>query len=810
MIKIISIIQSFFIAVGLALQGLPYFFTPTAEFDLKNTGDEISSRACGYLYGLAQEEVPSSEAVRTLDISSLSQKVPGGLQHPISDADDVSKQFYNCDYVVVYLQDCYPTWYYNHKEIEEMRKNGTYDCEEFVKTDFFPKVRRCAEEISQKEYADKIVYCPYNECDNGVWFGTVNADGWPEFDDAAKARFYDAWKKAYDIIKSIHPGAKIGGPGYCDYNIDKITHFLKFCKDNDCLPDVMIYHELYDTSAVWWQDHVDEYRRLEKALGISELPVIVTEYGCMFECGVPEYMLHYIKSIEASGVYGNVAFWRLADNLCDTVANTNCPNSNWWLYKWYCDMNGRFVNSQIIDLMHSDFENTVKYARDKFHYTQFDAFGAYDDESKTADIICGGCDYDFQLAVKNAKKLAGSKKLRIKTEAVTYEGLTGEVFAPTVIADYSVKATDSLKIKIKSPDKNAVYHVTIKPDDSAPFEETDTLPARFEFEHGTLLGSAYTYDSAYGTTGEVNGMCGGFEKEGDGITLKFTVPQKGRYDLSLIYGKCNDDPSPADRKDAKAVLIFDGEEDEISLPNTIKSEYTRKYDFTKDLEAGEHTITLKHKDGTFVLDSLLVRTAKERKVYNQYEKQSGEYLVVAPDDGYYSLNTGKTLYLKKGFNYVLGDGGELTVLPCGYDDFYVAAPDELGLYGTARIKETGGRRCLSGITSEGGTAEFRVTAPKAGKYAVTFLYSNNEECGLHDYNVDLIEEYITITAGGKEYNLWCVNTYSEMNFLTAVAYVDLVEGENTVTLSNSGYNSFNGRVTTSPDIASITVNPYIK
>ena len=93
---------------------------------------------------------------------------------------------------------------------------------------------------------------------------------------------------------------------------------------------------------------------------------------------------------------------------------------------------------------------------------------------------------------------------------------------------------------------------------------------------------------------------------------------------------------------------------------------------------------------------------------------------------------------------------------------------------------------------------------------MTFLYSNNEEGGLHDYNVDLVEEYITITAGGKEYNLWCVNTYSEMNYLTAVAYIDLEEGENTVTLSNSGYNSFNGRVTTSPDIASITVNPYIK
>ena len=45
MIKAISIIQSFFIVLGLAFQGLPYLFKPTAEFDLKDTGDEVSSRA---------------------------------------------------------------------------------------------------------------------------------------------------------------------------------------------------------------------------------------------------------------------------------------------------------------------------------------------------------------------------------------------------------------------------------------------------------------------------------------------------------------------------------------------------------------------------------------------------------------------------------------------------------------------------------------------------------------------------------------------------------------------------------------------
>ena len=36
------------------------------------------------------------------------------------------------------------------------------------------------------------------------------------------------------------------------------------------------------------------------------------------------------------------------------------------------------------------------------------------------------------------------------------------------------------------------------------------------YENGRLLGTAYTYDSAYATTGEVADMVGGIEHEGDG------------------------------------------------------------------------------------------------------------------------------------------------------------------------------------------------------------------------------------------------------------------------------------------------------
>ena len=812
MAKIIAVILSLFTALSFVFRAIPYAFTPTVEFDLSHTDSapEISSRACGFLYGLAQEDVPSREAVRTLEISSVSQKVAGGLQHPIGDVDDVSGNLGSCDYIVVYLQDCFDTWYYCYDEIMSLRDSGGYDCEKFVDERFLPLVREKVVEISRRDYADRIVYCPYNECDNAVWFGTRNAQGGLEFDDAAKERFYSAWKKTVGIIRELHPGCRVGGPGYCDYDIGEIKDFLRYCKDNACLPDIMIYHELYPDSSVWWRDHVEEYRREEKSLGVGEIPIIVTEYGTMEECGVPSKMLRYITAAEKSGVYGNIAYWRLADNLCDTCAKGNLPNSCWWLYKWYCDMSGSLIDSETVDLLHSDFENMVKYARKRFHKSPLDGIGAFDPEEKRIDIICGGCDYDFQAALRGISKIFSPGKLRVTVEAVTYSGLEGEVLSPVTVSDRAVTPFGTLKIKIPAPDKDAVYHIIITPYGGETLREAEKLPERFEFESGKLIGSAYTYDSAYGTTGDLKGMCGGFESEADGVSLDFAVPESGIYDLSLIYGKANDGSAPADRIPARVFLEIDGERNEISLPNTVKSEYTDKFTLTAPLSVGSHNITLMHSGGTFVVDSLLVSPHKEvSAVYSEFEKKYGEHLVIAPENGYYKIGNAEK-YLKKGFNYVAAAQDIPPVTACEFTDGFTLDLSALRLEGTAEIAPIGGRECLTGISSTGGSAEFIFNAPSQGEYALTLTYSNNGEGGHHAYNVDLLERYVTVTAGEEKCEVWCVNTKSDFTAFTAVAYIRLEAGENRIVLSNDGFNSFAGTPAVCPDISAVTLNPALR
>ena len=67
---------------------------------------------------------------------------------------------------------------------------------------------------------------------------------------------------------------------------------------------------------------------------------------------------------------------------------------------------------------------------------------------------------------------------------------------------------------------------------------------------------------------------------------------------------------------------------------------------------------------------------------------------------------------------------------------------------------------IENISCNGGSSSFTVNAPKNGNYRLTVAYSNNDEGGVHSYNVDLIERFITVDVNGETQNLWCRNTYS--------------------------------------------------
>ena len=818
MSKILSLV----ISLILLVENLPLFWNPVLEIDAAKPMGEVTTKATGFLYGLAEPGVPSEAITDSLDISSVSQKVIGGLQHPTGDADRLKDQLTETDYIVVYLQDAFDTWYYAWEEIGKMRENGTYDWKEYITETYFPIVREKVTALRDTDYADKLVYCIYNECDNGVWFGNY-VDGWAQYDEIGRQNFYEGWKMTYDLVKSLDPDAMIGGPGFCDYETTKMEGFMSYCKENDCVPEIMIYHELADWSTTDWKMHVDDYRRIENENGVSELPIIVTEYGTMEQCGNPSQMIHYIYEIERTGTYGNMAYWRLSNNLNDTTADDNTPNSNWWLYRKYAEMDGQLLEVKV-DSLKDRHKHDGNWRRD------YKGIASITENKDEINILAVGSDNARSIEIRNLKETNLGKKVDVKVECVYYNGLNTPVYAPITLRQYTVNTKNKLTINIPGTDTDAVYFVTVTPhDEETKVIRNQNIPVRYEFEEGKLLGTAYTYDSAYATTGEIQGMVGGIEKIGDGVRIKIKAPEKGRYKLDIIYGKHNDSGIPQGRDFATANFTLDGKTTELKLPNTIKSEYTSLYSMTLDLSMGKHTIEFTHNDGTYVLDSMLLYKDVEKKdieVLSDSENNT-EFLAVAPYDGWFEIygtegkataefdgvkreiENGTAVYLRRGLNEIkLSSPAELKIKKTDKAGFSteITAKEMALSDGAELITDKYGNTFVDSISNLGGKAEFIIDAPEKGDYRVTLTYANNAEGGVHSYNVDLIERYATFTVNGESQDVYCRNTFSRYNFKTVTFTLSLEKGENTVSITNSGSYLFNGMTAYAPQIASLTVN----
>lgn len=866
-VRILKIILTVILAVIIAVGGAAGIFflsyTPTLNIDMSVKTGAVTSGASGYLYGLAEDGVPSYAMCESIDISSVSQKAMDGLQHPIGDVDNVSGMLENTDYNVVYIQDAYDTWYYLHDEIMEMRKNKTYDWQELLNTDFLPKVKETVRKLSLASYGEKVVYCLYNECDNGVWFGETvfNDDGncWAAYNQVGMDNFNSAWKQAYEAARSVNPDCLIGGPGFCDYYHDEIEYFLSFCVENNCVPDIMIYHELSDDSVYYWDNHVEDYRQMEKDFGIEELPIIVTEYGRMQDNGYPGKMIQYITNIEDTKVYGNNAYWRLSNNLNDVCADDNSPNSNWWLMRWYADMEGQTLETSYHDLFKSDFERSVKNKK-PLDSQGFMGIASINDEETKIDIICGGRSGEAKVVLDNIKDTAlADKKLVVTVEETVYKGLYGVVNAPVVLKNYTVNAKNKLTINLSDLDEANAYHITVE-----EYEADDTFsyvnenrPVRYEFESGTLLGNAYTYDSYCPTSGDINGMVGGMENEGDGVEITVNAKEEGIYSLDFVYGNSNDGPYdengkqlPDGRTFTSVRLSINGKEHQIELANTIKSEYTSCYSMIYELEKGKNTISLSHIKGTYVLDSLIVLDPFETALFadeayvlsdsDRTDEDTVSFLVVADEDGWYDLINGDgleadmlidgakasfeinengqgraTVYFRRGLNYVDIETTEkdliLGAVKSDKEGSSVILDPSAAVLDGAEIKTNDyGVSYIDGISCNGGNAVYTVNAEKTGDYRITVLYSNNDEGGVHDYNVDLIERYITVEVGGETQNVYCRNTYSWDTFKTVTFNVTLEKGENTIIFSNNGEEKFNNNDTFAPYISTVTVSPVQK
>lgn len=795
---------------------------PTLTIDFSQQS-ELTGRAAGFLYGLAEDDIPTEEIAESLGINTLATKPAGGLQHPIGDVSQVYETFTNAggEYLLIYTQDMYDTWYYQLDSLEQYNE----------------RVKQTVTEMENSEYSNKLVYCIYNEMDNGEWFGN-------HWEEANRYKFYEAWLSTYNVVKEINPNAKIAGPGHCGYNFDWNKEFLTYCKENSCMPDMFVWHELNGEYSIYWMEYrFEEFYNTCDKLEIEHLPICISEYGLMQTNGIPGESVKWISRLEADDIYGCVAYWRLANNLAEAVADDVTPNSNYWVYKFYADMKGKELEVSEWDMLHSNIGNWLK-GKYPLLNKGFIGMASFDKAENKFYILAGGSAENSKIKIENIdeKYFKNGDKITVKVNYVDFKGLGGAVYSPEECMTEVVKVSgNAIKFTLPCEAESQAYFIEITPYGNEEETRNENRAVRYEAEDAEYTSNAWvpewiSYASSKGL------VVKGLDKES---SVKFTVDVKeaGLYDVDFVYAN---GAVEAGRITADVKLTVNGEEENMKLPSSIKDEYMECVTVALQLKKGKNTITLQTtNDAVVTLDFIDVCKSIDNQNAHIFfsplqsrnvSESENSYSVIVPNNCYYVLalenNTDKTVtlngitseiandgkvFLHRGYNKItFNDETKITDAAMQYDctpaDYYSPINDSI-LYGGAKLdtdeNSSSGKR-IGWISSEnGGYAVFHVGVEEAGYYNFTIEYANNEEGGFHAYNVDLIERYITFTVNGENRgNYFFRSTYSWETYKTKTVVLYLEAGDNEIKLSNDGSYSFNNQVTYAPNIGDIKVNRF--
>ncbi|WP_406193309.1 cellulosome protein [Streptomyces sp. NBC_01017] len=783
--------------------------------DLSASEGPVMLGANGALYGLSDDGVPSDAVLEPLKVTSVSQKPEGGAQHPNGDALTVSKSFFRNGggEVLVMMQDVYAMWPYEDLGID----------------DYLPKVDEIVREVAADPHSDRFVYIPFNEPDQ-IWYQLGVLDQ-PRY-EANRDRFFQDWKTVYQRIRAIDPDARIAGPNEAAYHTRLLRDFLAFAKRENVLPQVMTWHELDSGSLRDFQAHFDNYRALERELGIRPLRINIDEYANRRDLSVPGQLVQWVSMFERNKVYANMAYWDAAGNLSGHVVRSNIPNGGWWFFRWYAGLTGETVK---VTPPRPDTIDTLQ------------GLAALDTSRRQAQVLLGGSAGDSDVVLENVPGAVFGRTVTVIVAEAGWSGYEGRHATPRVLARTKVQVADdgSVTVPLRGMRKMSAYRIVLTPGGSGtPSPASVPWSASYEAEDAAITdGKVCTQ----GTVGNANGYAasgtkdvGSLDAAGSKVDFRVTVPADGTYDLAILYG--NQSGGPATQK-----LSVDGiETATVTCPSTQNWAYRAQKDVTVRLDAGTRTLSLAKGDAEVTLDRIDL-TAREGVPSASYEAtladiggqpvfdysssagvgtgalvlRSGDkavFDVYAPRDGYFTVVPraaapvrlalhGETVTAAPGRPlrlYLVAGNNRVTVTA------QHAAVHALEVSGSGSTSGTlsyeaasavlrGGAGLVDSVHASGGsyvgrlgnspdsTAEFTVRAPSAGRYLLVAHYAHNDRRDNgHAYNTDIMSRTADITVGdAAPVKVTFKNTWSSDDYWTVGLPVELRKGSNTVTFGNA-------------------------
>lgn len=783
--------------------------------DLAVSEGPVLLGANGALYGLGDDGVPGDAVLAPLKITSITQKPEGGAQHPNGDALSVSGAFFRNGggEINVMMQDVYAEWPYENLGID----------------DYLPRVDKIVKEVSAHPHSDRFVHIPFNEPDC-IWYDLGVPDRARY--EANRDRFFRDWTTVYRRIRALAPGARIAGPNETGYHTRLMSDFLAFAQRENVLPEVVTWHELGPDSLRDFQRHYDDYRAIERRLGIAPLRISIDEYANRRDLSVPGQLVQWVSMFERNKVYANQAYWDAMRQPGRQRGAHEHPQR-------------RLVVLPLV--RRADRRHRAGHPAAAAHRRHPPGPRLLDTSRRQAQVLLGGSDGDVDVVVRGVPRAVFGGTVVATVAEAAWSGYEGQHAAPRVLvrAALEVAADGSVTVPLRGGHRMSAYRLVLTPGGAGtPSAPAVPWSASYEAEDAAITGGRVR---TLGTVADAGGYAasgtkdvGSLDSASSRVDITVTVPTDGRYDLAILYG--NQSGAPATQR-----LLVDGADAvTVTYPSTQNWAYRARKDLGVGLSAGTHVLTLAKGDAEVTLDriDLTERTGAPSASYEatladidgspSYDYSSSGTVgtgalvlregdravfdVYAPRDGYFTVvprasaavrltlhgervtavpDRPLRLYLVAGNNRV-----ELTARHAAFRSLDVsgAGSTEGTLsYAAASATLTGGAELVGSAHAFGGScidglgnspayaAEFTVHAPESGRYLLVVHYAHDDRRDNgHAYNTDILSRTADVTVGaGAPRRLTFKNTWSPEDYWTLGVPVDLRKGTESVTFRNA-------------------------
>ena len=541
----------------------------TADFSQQD--HEICHMAMGCLYGIGEEDVPTSNLLTPIRPYTFEQKAPDGLQHPNADAVLTAKTFLESGgrWIEVGCPDIKANWYYEESPFQSAANYALYK----------RQLREMAEKCVEAGLSGHCVYNIFNETDDGSNTWNVANDVW-----------FAAWKDFVETIRAVDPLARFSGPGFANHNMNFLRAWIPWCIENDCAPFQVTLHCLTDGRYNSMDSDIATVRSICDQAGLQDYEICANEYAHHQNLGNPAGLIKYVATLEDNRASGCLAYWHVGNALDDLAADANEPNGAWWMYKMYADMSGK----------------TVKCSTSTSKMNLY-GLASIDEGKKTAYALFGGDHQgDEVLYMKGLNKteaFAESKFALVTLRTTAYSGTYGPSLGPDLFYRRVLPIVDgTVSIPAEGALATNVFYATAIPveKDSDPAEVEGPWRAVYEGEAAQRAGGASTVSSNtnYPASG---GSLASLPNTGASLTFSVSVPKESFYELRFVYGmdtgsNPNNMNSHAPRM-GKLDVTIDGDEENVEtivLDNTLQQLTCDNVTLPLNpiLTEGQHTIKI--------------------------------------------------------------------------------------------------------------------------------------------------------------------------------------------------------------------------